>query len=52
MTSTELPDEDSELILFEFVKNFQVHRHYKACQNYRNKKSLDLILVDFSQKEL
>ena len=34
----ELPDEDSEPTLFELVKNYQLHRHSKTCQKFRNRK--------------
>ena len=34
--SAELPDEDSTL--FELAKNYQLHRHSKTCQKYRNRK--------------
>ena len=36
MISAELPDEDSEPNFFELVKNYQLHRHSKTCQKYRN----------------
>ena len=38
MISAELPDEDSESTLFELAKNYQLHRHSKTCQKYRNGK--------------
>ena len=47
MISAELPDEDSE----QTFKNYQLHRHLRHARN-TGIESVDLILVDFLQKEL
>ena len=47
MISAELPDEDSE----QTFKNYQLHRHLRHARN-TGMENVDLILVDFLQKEL
>ena len=34
---TDLPDADKEPELFDLVKNYQMHRHSKTCQKFKNK---------------
>ena len=47
MISAELPEEDSE----QTFKNYQLHRHLRHARN-TGMENVDLILVDFLQKEL
>ena len=34
---TDLPDADKEPVLFDLVKNYEIHRHSKTCQKFKNK---------------
>ena len=49
---SDLPDPNTEPLLLELVKTYQIHRHSKTCRKYRNDKCRFCFDQFFSNKTI